>query len=231
LTKFRKRDEHELNDLPTEELIAYIVAAREAGELAAMRLAIEILAYRDYDNERGRVRMKMQRRPQADVDKVTDLVIGGAMEAEFAGATVVEWKGLVKTIRQRRLHDYYTSLAGKAEASPLPEEHEGSEDIWGEWLRGPGGLSAIEDKDLFGQALGELSEPHQGVVWNKLQGYSSKESAELINNHFGDQLDKPMTPDNVDKIFSRFRKRLTDLHEQAGENADSDQDQDDHDPG
>jgi DNA-directed RNA polymerase specialized sigma24 family protein len=62
---------------------------------------------------------------------------------------------------------------------------------------------------LIEQALGEFSEVHRRVVMlRRLGGYTARDTAAEVNNHYGERVDTPMTEDNVHQIASRFDKRL-----------------------
>jgi DNA-directed RNA polymerase specialized sigma24 family protein len=212
---FRKRKDHELAALSDEALIEYICAARERGEDEAMREGIQILAYRYYDNVRHRVRLRLPKRPTSDVDVVTDLVIHGAMDAAFSGSSVGEFRSLLNTILERRVVDFLRSAKADTWAVPLAEEVEDEEDVHGAVLPAPEEISAIWGKDLVEKAM-PSSAAHRAVVEHRLfEGYSSKETAELVNNHFATELATPMTVDNVDQIVRRFRLALHDLIQEA----------------
>lgn len=216
LSSFRKLNDFELDRLSDEDLIDYIRRARSVGERQAMNLAIQIFAYRQRKNLLNRVRAKLGSRPDSDIEQVTDLIVGGAMFAAFEGESVGEFKSLVNRIMQRRVADYYRRIHGQVGYTPLAEEVEGEERVHGATLEADEEISLIWAADLVETALGELSAPHRAVVdYRLLQGYGSKETAELVNNHLSDDLDRPMTVSNVDKIVSRFRERLDDLLEEA----------------
>lgn len=209
----------ELDRLGDDALVAYVVRAREAGDLDAMRVGIQVLTFGLQGLVRSRVRVKMERRPEVDVDMVTAEVIGGAELVAFRGETIGEFRTLLNRILARRVADYYRSLRGQADQDPLVEEHGGEEEVWGDVLRDPGDFSGIEAHDLLDRHLAELSPAHRAAVGRRLAGYSAREAAELVNNHFDEELPTPMTPQNVDQIFSRFRRRHRDLIEEAERDA------------
>jgi DNA-directed RNA polymerase specialized sigma24 family protein len=214
LPGFRKRKDYELAALSDEALVEYICAARERGEDAAMREGIQILAYRHHDNVHRRVRLRLHKRPTSDVDAVTDLVIGGAMLTAFRGGSVGEFKSLLNTILERRVADYLRSAKADVWAVPLAEEVEEEEEVHGAVLAASEEISVIWGMDLIEKAM-PSSEAHRAVVERRLEGHSSKETAELINNHFAGELSTPMTVENVDQIVRRFRVALRDLIREA----------------
>lgn len=209
---FRRLSEHQLDGLSDDELVDYIRRARAEGELVAMRTAIQVLAYGSYDEVHARVRMKMQSQSDADVEMVTDEVVGGAMLAAFRGESVGEFRALVTRILKRRVADYYRSSRSEMFLEPLAAEHEGEEGVWGNVPVDPEDeVGAVWAADLLERTLAELSPAHRAAVEHRLAGHSSKEAAELVNNHLAGELERPMTADNVDQINSRFRRDLNDL--------------------
>ena len=95
---------------------------------------------------------------------------------------------------------------------PLPEEHEREEEIWGAAGEVPDPTEAIVERSVSDQALAKLGEVHRRVVELAgpadlgFDGRPAKETASMINDQLGAQLDDPMTDVNVHKILSRFRK-------------------------
>lgn len=212
---FRRLNDLELDARSEAELIDYIRRARAAGDHGAVKLAVQMLAFGQYEQVRGRVRIELEGRPEADVDALAGAVIEGAMLAVFRGESVGEFRSLITRILQRRVADYYRSLYGKARTEPLATEHEGDEEIWGEVPPAPEELSGVWARDLVARAMADLSSAHRAVVEHRLAGHSSKEVAELVNNHLGQDLETAMSADNVDQITSRFRRRLRDLIDEA----------------
>ena len=102
-------------------------------------------------------------------------------------------------------------------AAPLPEEHEGEEDIWGVTISIPDPTEEVVERSVIDQALGELNEVHRRVV--ELAGPQdldssngpAKEAAGLVNDQLSGRLSDPMTEANVHQILSRFRKRVAEL--------------------
>lgn len=212
---FRRLDDLELSRLGDEDLVAYIRRARAAGDLDAMRIAIQVFCLGLHDLIRGRVRMKMQRASDADVDAVTASVLEGAMMAEFSGESVGELRALVTTIVRRRVADYHRSARGDARVGPLVDEHPDDESVRSEPARAAEELSGVWARDLIERSLDGLSPAHRETVLRRIEGYSAKQAAELVNDRFGPELATPMTDQNVDQIYSRFRRRLRDLIEEA----------------
>jgi DNA-directed RNA polymerase specialized sigma24 family protein len=228
LASFRRLNDVELDRLDDEKLIEYIREARSEGELKTMNEAIQIFAYRHRRNVLNRVRKDLRDRPDSDIEATTDLIIGGAMFASFRGESVGQFRSLLNTIYQRRIADYWRTTHGTVRYTEVADEHEDDEGIRGAILTADEELSLIWGADLVARALEPLSPAHESVVDHRLfQGYSSHETADLVNNHFGDELDTPMTATNVDQIVSRFRRGLNDLLEEANRDVPPSQNADD----
>jgi DNA-directed RNA polymerase specialized sigma24 family protein len=215
LPGFRRLKDHELDALSDEALVEYICAARDRGEDEAMREAIQILAYRHYDNVWRRVRLQLRQRPTSDVDAVADLVIAGAMLVAFRGRSVGEFRSLLNRILKRRIADFLRSPRADSWVVPLADEVGEDEDVHGATLTAPEGISLIWGMDLVEKAM-PSQRAHRAVIEYRLgEARSSKETADLVNNHFADGLATPMTVDNVDQIVRRFRVALRDLIDEA----------------
>ena len=212
---FRRLQDLELSRLGDDDLVAYIRRARAAGELEAMRVAIQVFCFGLYADVLARVRARMEGASDADVEAVAASVIEGAMLAEFRGESVGELRALVTTVLKRRVADHYRRPRGGVRDAPLPDEHADDEEIWGQVPRAPEELSGVWANELFERSLDGLSPAHRAVVERRIAGYSARETTELVNDRFGRDLDTPMTPSNVDQIYSRFRHRHRDLIEEA----------------
>ena len=67
-------------------------------------------------------------------------------------------------------------------------------------------------RSIFNQAFSELNDAHKLVICLiRFYGLPHKKVAEQVNRHFGDQLNDPMTEQNVNQINSRFDRRLDEL--------------------
>lgn len=208
---FRPRKEHELALLTDDELIAYIVAARDAGFADEARVAMGILAFRRLGDVRRRVAIKV---PKADVDDVAMEVMASALKAAFAGECMGEFVSLLHTITDRRVADFHRSR--KPQDDPLPEENAGDEDVWGRTLATDDFTVEIDLRAVADQALGELSSPHRAVVEHYVfRRETAREAAEAVNMSCGEELDRPMTEDNVHQIAKRFRDRMRELLDEA----------------
>ena len=211
---FRRRKDYELGPLEDEELLAYAVAARDAGETDAMQEALAILVFRRYDNLVRRAGLKV---PKADAEDIASKTIADAIVARFQGTSEGEFWKLVSTILARRIADFLEKRKRSLDEAPLPEEHADDEDIHG----GPAAVTqdpttALGAQDVIDRRLDALSDVHRRVVeLSVFEDLEAKDVAERVNEeHPG--LNPPMSVDNVHQITSRFRKDLRDDLEASG---------------
>ena len=214
MSDFRPLIETELLALTPEQLIAYHHEARRLGRHDEARTALGILVFGFI----GRIRFWVSRRlPQQDVEDVADEVIESAIRSSFDGAETRQFAAWLRRIAQRRVADYFTARSRRPEEGPLPDEHEGEEDIWGTVGELHDPTEEIVERSVVEQALGELNEIHRRVV--ELAGPQDlgfeqrpgKETADLVNDQLSGRMSDPMTEANVHQILSRFRRRLAEL--------------------
>ena len=204
---FRERPDRELERLSDEELIEYIVGARDAGRLDACNRAGAILVHGYWDIAVARCRLKV---PPADAEDVAGQAVVSAITTfAFAGGSIGEFRGWLHTIVDRRIADYHRARERKSPPEALPETGGDEDAVWGvePWEEGEAG--AIDVQSVVDQAFAELSETHQRVV--ELYGFedlSAVDAAAQIPD---------MTEANVHQIYTRFRARLRELLAEAGE--------------
>ncbi len=213
---FRPKNENELALLSDDDLIAEIVAARDAGDNDQARLALSILAFRRYPDVVRRVSIKV---PKADVEDVAMEALSSAVKSAFDGTSVGEFVNWLATITKFRIADYHRSRPDEPDA-PLPEEREGDEGSWGQQPSKPDFTDDLGERldmtAIIEQAFGELSGPHQAVVDSYVfEGMKAKETADQVNMSCKDELTQPMTDAYVHQIAKRFRERLKELLEES----------------
>lgn len=199
---FKLKTENELANLKDdEELIAYAVDARDAGEPDAFEQAIRMFVAR----RMGLVSYWVSKKAGGDD---ADEIIGNALASmvksagNIKGAStgeVVEW---MRTITKHRITDFYRAQEKVPTSVSIDTSPEEPSDWTKELGEDPEETGAVELKMLIEKALAELDEVKREVVEMKIRGYPSKEIAET-------SADAKMTPANVDKIFSRFKEQLS----------------------
>jgi RNA polymerase sigma factor (sigma-70 family) len=205
---FRPKNEHELDRLSDDELIAEIVAARDAGDNDAARAALGVLAFRRYDDVRRRILIRV---PREHADDVAQEVFISALKSAFDGTSVGEFVKWLQTITNRRIVDFHRARPDEPDL-PLAEEEAGEEG--GHGVRPAEGdfSGGIDTEAVIEQAMDELSEPHRVTVQLYVfEGHKAKETAEQVNMSCKELLDTPMTEANVHQIAKRFRERLRKL--------------------
>ncbi len=215
MAPFRPLNDNELSALTDEELIAYQAAARQtARPNDAMRAMGHLI-----DRYRDRVRYWVWRKvPESDIDDVVSAVTESALKSVLDGTATGQYVKWLRTITERRIADHFRRSEGDPKLEPLPEEHRGDEEIWGEAGMAPDHaddvVSDVAGQKLIQAALEHFNDVHQLVI--RLAGpielgfdnRPGREVAEIVNDQVGDQLNDPMTDVNVYKIISRFRQCL-----------------------
>ncbi|MGI8805948.1 MAG: RNA polymerase sigma factor [Thermoleophilaceae bacterium] len=204
---FRERPDRELERLSDEDLIEYIVGARDAARLDACNRAGAILVHGYWDIVVARCRLKV---PPADAEDVAGQAVVSAITTfAFAGGSIGEFRGWLHTIVDRRIADYHRARERKPPPEALPETGGDEDAAWGVEPWEEGETDAIDVQSVVDQAFAELSETHQRVV--ELYGFedlSAADAAEQIPD---------MTEANVHQIYTRFRARLRELLAEADE--------------
>jgi RNA polymerase sigma factor (sigma-70 family) len=206
---FERRLPHELDHLSDEELIAYAVAAREAGEVDAMADALAVIANRRLPDLTRRARVKV---PPQDAEELAVQAMGEAVLARFEGTSVGEFVKLMHTVLSRRIADYYEKRERTVETTDLPDEHGGDDDdLRRDVAISPSETGAVDVQSVIDQALDELSEQHRRVIeLYVFEDLSAENTADQVNTEFPDS-NPQMSVDNVQQIKARFKKRVREL--------------------
>ena len=184
--------------MPEHALIAYLLDARAAG--APTGLAVSILVYKLMHDVRRRVAMKV---PAEAIDEVAETVLLSALTSSFDGTSAGEFRAWLTTIIKRRIADYHRSPKSEVRLVPLPDEHEGHDEVWGRRASVPFVGEAIDVERALDQAKRELNPDHLEVVG--LYVFDDLPAAEVAAGVEG------ISEANVHKIAQRFRDRVSDL--------------------
>lgn len=190
--------------------MAYAIEARNSGDEPAYRDALGHLVQRRYGVLIAKARMKMA--SMEDAQDVVGEVLANVMQLGFAGEHVGEFFAFVKMILRRRIADFYRDHEGDPEIEPfdgLPDT-EGSGPAAYETVGEEGGFLGVEIDDLWRQAISGESERDARVIRLKLAGFSAAEVVEIIALEGLDGGER-LSEDNVNTIYSRFRKSNEDL--------------------
>jgi RNA polymerase sigma factor (sigma-70 family) len=208
--KFRSKNESELQNLDDDDLVAYMVKARDTGHDADVRLAAWILVGGRYKQILALVRQKV--RDYHDAEDITQTVIEQAVKARFDGVHTGEFFSLVVTIRKRRVADY---LEKKAREPALETSGEDGSDSYATLSSSDDFEAEIDLALLCQDLLDEYSERDRMVIQLRIAGDPAKEVAEAVIASGVDGCEG-LTSVNCDTIYSRFRKKLALAIEAAG---------------
>ena len=195
---FKEKGEHELAAMAEDRLIAYLLDARANG--APTALSVSILVYKLMSNVRRRVAMKV---PAEAIEEVAEAVLLSALTSDFDGSSVGEFRSWLSTIIQRRIADYHRSPKTDVRLVPLPDEHEGDDEVWGARASVPFEGEAIDVERALARARSELNREHQEVVL--LYVFEDLSAAEVAGRVDG------VSQANVHKIAQRYRDRVSEL--------------------
>jgi RNA polymerase sigma factor (sigma-70 family) len=200
--KFRSKNESELRNLDDDELVDYMVKARDRGHDAEVRLAAWILVGGRYRQILALVRQKV--RDYHDAEDITQTVIEQAVKARFDGIHTGQFFSMVVTIRKRRVADY---LEKKARQPALESPEPDGSDPYSGLSTGDDFEAGVDLTLLCEDLLDECSERDRMVIQLRIQGHAAKEVAEAVSASGVDGSDG-LTSLNCDTIYSRFRKKL-----------------------
>jgi len=210
---FKRRLPGDLDNLDDEALIAYAVAAREAGDFDAMKDALAVIANRRLPDMIRRARIKV---PPADAEDVAMQAFGDAVLANFEGTSVGEFVNLQRRVLSRRIADYHKKVERSPDTVELPEEHRDDEEESRhrrDVAFSPDETGGVDVQDVIDQALAELSDQHRRTVeLYVFEDLSAESTANQVNREFPDSNPK-MSVDNVQQIKARFKKQLRKLLE------------------
>lgn len=176
---FRALGESELVRLDDDALIAYVRAARAAGDRSA-RVALAVLVYGHWHNVARRVALKV---PPAAVEDVTSDVLVSAIQSAFDGVSVGEFAVWLRTITARRVADFHRR--GRGLTVPLDDVSVEAPEA---------GVVVLQD--AVERVLGRLSASHRRVV-----------ELVVFEGHAASEVDG-VSAANVHQITSRFRRAL-----------------------
>jgi RNA polymerase sigma factor (sigma-70 family) len=201
MTDFRELTDYEIDRLDDARLLAYIAAAREAGEAQTAALdGVRHLIFRHLDSVVARVRRKV---PAHLVEDVAAEAMIEAIASAFGGTTIKEFHKWLNVIVQRHIADFYRGPRGRQLALDREGEVRRAVDDEGEELVAEtgeeGGFAEAEVQQLIDSLMGTRSPEHRRaidmLVWS---GYSAREASEATG----------LGEDNCYQVVRRFRVDL-----------------------
>ena len=204
---FNCLSEADLQRLSSDELITYIREATDAGRADCAKSALAILCYRHFDDVARRIALRVP--PEAVEDQAMTVMLA-AIKSAFDGTSIGEFRVWLNRIIDRRgIADFHRAREDKPRVDPLPTEHQGEDDVWGEEPSDADEAGRVLVQSLSDECLEALSEAHRDVIeLNVFEDLDATTTADRVNEQHPD-LDPPMSEANVHKIVSRFRKCLT----------------------
>jgi RNA polymerase sigma factor (sigma-70 family) len=201
---FREKKDWELNGLSDEDLIAYVIAARRAGNGRAAKLGLGIFAYRKWDLLVWRAKKELP--DGADVEDLVGKVIEGVFKAAFRGEHFGEAVSLLNRVFRNKIADFYRRE--EPYIDQLPEDSEDA-DHWRPDAATVGDRTGEYEVQEIARARYDALAPRHRMVVDLfvLDSYDANETAEQVNLAFPG-LDRPMSDQNVHQIGSRFRRDL-----------------------
>jgi RNA polymerase sigma factor (sigma-70 family) len=206
LNPFRPIPAEQLNDLTDEDLIAYVLTARGAGEDGEAVQAIQVLVYGYRRDIERRVRIRMKRHA---VDEVADMALVRALGAVFGGESVGQFRSWLNTIVDRTVADWYRRAERRPVETALPSEHEGEDEVWSEqpaseldWLAG------LHARDCLDRTLASLRGEHRAIV--ELYWFADADARTTAEQ-------TGQSEANVYQVAKRFKESLRECLEEGGD--------------
>lgn len=208
--KLKSKSEHELLELEDDDLIGYAVRCRDAGDADAFRTAISIFVNKRSPMVRARVALKV---PPGDVEDLVGTVIVSAIASisTIEGSLPGEFVNWLKAITRFRIADYYREREGDPDLSSADAAGREDERWLEELVDTANDIDAVPVIDAYRRVLGTRSPVHGAAIELRVQGYSSRETADEINRRMEHGLlerGNQMSPPNVDQLLRRFRLEL-----------------------
>ena len=220
----RRKTQDQLAALDDDRLMAYIVEARTEGETEQYESALGVLIFRwepifnrrvtrriaHYCSESGYLSVGSEAE-EIVLETFKDVFRG---VDRFEGVAAGQFHKWVQTILDRRVADWFRSRGSQ----PRLDSYDGSRNAEGDVVGmyevvGDGEIDiemTVELRILWDEALEAESERDATVVQFKARGHSSAEVAAIIEEE-GLDGGEGMSTDNVDTIYSRFRKKNREL--------------------
>lgn len=207
MSDFERLDELGLDRLSDEELVAYVVAARTAGQPETGKRAIEVLAFRLQPLVEARVAAKIA--PDLREDLVMT-VLESFIRSAFDGKVIASVRAFISTIARRRIADHYRSQERHPDQVPLPGEHGGEEEIWGEEPATGDATAVLEIEDAIERVLDRRSETHRRMIMlygPEPMGGENLSGAEVVERMLAEH-GESVSVDNVAQVWRRFKVDL-----------------------
>jgi len=220
----RRKSQEQLAALDDDGLMAYVVEARTKGETEEYELALGVLVFRweqiFYRRASGRIAESCRKSGYLSIESEAEEIVLETFKDVFRGVDRFEGEAAgqfhkwVQTILDRRVVDWFRSRGNEPNLASYDGARNSSGEVVGMYeIVGDGEVdieTAVEIRILWDQALSAESERDALVVILKSRGHSSSRVAEVVEDEGLDE-GEGMTTDNVDTIYSRFKKKNREL--------------------
>lgn len=207
MSDFEPLPQHRLGDLSDERLVAYVAAAHAAGDAAAERDALGVLAFAWEPFIRAKVALKV---PEQDRDDVVIAVQESLIRASFEGKVIGQFGAFLRTITQRRIADYHRELERRPEFAVI--DGGGDDEGEGEVTPvAPDESGAVDFLAVVEAVLARREPMHQKVIrlyGPEVAGFMNLSAAEVKAAIDGDDSGDTVSVDNVAQIWRRFKVEL-----------------------
>jgi DNA-directed RNA polymerase specialized sigma24 family protein len=206
LSEFDAVTEVELGRMGDDRVLAYIAAAREAGDADAVRAGMGILAWGYEQQIVARVAAKV---PRESVEDVVMEVLFSILNSAFDGKVLGEFRSFMSTIVARRIADFHRGREADPGQDPLPGGSGEDGEIWGEEPSVGDSAEAIAMRDLVEGLLATRSPVHRRII--RLYGPEAVDGEDLSAAAVVARLaadGETVSESNVQQVWHRFKVDL-----------------------
>lgn len=195
-----------LDGLSDEELVAYVVAAREAGYPEAGKRAADMIAFRIQPLIEARVAAKVGRDDREDVVMETLLSF---MRSAFDGKVIDSVRAFAATIAKRRIADHYRQLERHPDQVPLSSENLDQEGVWGAEPTTADETAVLGIEDVIRRVLERRNGNHRRIIelyGPEVMGGGDLTGAEVVEAMAAEG--ESVSISNVQQVWHRFKVEL-----------------------
>ncbi len=207
MSDFEPLPQHRLGALPDDRLVAYAAAAHAAGDSAAERDALGVLAFAWEPFIRAKVASKV---PEQDRGDVIVAVQESLIRASFEGKVIGQFGAFLRTITQRRIADYHRELKRRPELAVI-DGGGGDEGVGQVTPAAPDETGAVDFLAVVERVLARRDPMHQKVIrlyGPEVAGFMNLSAAEVKAAIDGDDSGDTVSVANVAQIWRRFKVDL-----------------------
>lgn len=207
LSEYRRLTEMELGLLGDDELVARIGVAKDAGDVVGAKQASEHLAL-GFEQQ---IKIKVARKvPAQDIDEVAQEALISLVNASFDGKVLASFRAFMNTIVKYRIADYWREQERHPRQAPLPSEHGGDDETWGEEPTVEDSSSELAIRDAIERVIATRNPQHQRIIRlygpELIEGGEDLSGAQVVERLAAEG--EGVSVDNVQQIWRRFKVDL-----------------------